>query len=176
MKWRMILVVLAGLSVANLGCTHRKEPSPPPAPTASISASSFGVVWKDEITAADLGCSVNLSPASPEQIASSPLKLTAGYLPEGFELGGTVASACDGQVVSLATVYRNGRREITIARFRGKVLPRTDESIETDTVSQKSALRIGMYQLVLLEDWGLTSIKAPGLALAEFGKIASNIR
>lgn len=153
------------------------------------------IEFKPLVTAKDIGCidGRDMKDASEKLLASSPLRILPEYLPPSYVLVHEGAAACSDKVVSVGQYYVNSEGgSINIAKFAGRAVttnaPR--DRLETLTIGGKSAVLVrslplpgvpehsdvGIWRLIIAEDFGVTEISASYVSLAELLKIAEGVK
>lgn len=119
------------------------------------------------------------------------VRTTPGYLPDGLELMGVFASACDGDVFNVATEYFGPGQSVKIytKNFTTAVSTTPAERMQAVTVVGKPAVLIteppvvgskrdgsdAPLRLLIVEPFGLTEIRSVGITQEEIFKIAGGL-
>lgn len=154
-----------------------------------------GVEFRPLVTAKDIGCvdgSV-MKDALETLVADSRLSILPEYLPPSYVLAQEGAAECSGKVVSAGQYYVNSDGgSINIAKFGGRAstanAPR--DRLETLTIGDRTAVLVrslplpgvskesdvGIWRLIIAEDFGITEISASNISLAEMLEISKGVK
>lgn len=187
-RWLVLALCLAALGSG--GCRANRTvdtyypPVPPqaspqqlaqPQPAAGRDYTVAGVTFQAQMS---LGCSnPALTTSTPQEIAASPLRFTATYIPGGFAPLREQWSSCDGRVASMSRTFQDSSgRHFTVSRFTARTFPQPVEVARPlkEAIRGLPGIAVGGRMLIVVETFGITVIE--GSDFGEMGRIAAGLR
>lgn len=152
-----------------------------------------GLTFQENIGAAELGCSGLMTDVPWTDLGESPLHMELTYLPQDYTKVSEAAYACDIGIASHAWQYSDrAGGELTVNRYTSRItraLAPAERMTEIQVggrtailitrvpiPGQPKAVDLGPYDLLLVEEFGHTTISTRNIPLDELVKIADGLR